>query len=162
MRATDPSGEPEDEYFVVMAVSDLPEVEPFRAQCMGVNYDPKAASPWLPFKKPCCDYHARDWKAITETAIQVLADAHRQGLFYAREIDDYVLTRLEELPLGKMDRNEVMCLFAPSEAIMFGHTSTLLTNGQHRTQAMRDQGVERTVALRWPAPGGAAEGVRSD
>ncbi|MHA6758915.1 hypothetical protein [Streptacidiphilus sp. PAMC 29251] len=92
----------------------------------------------------------------------LLDGARRDGLVYAREVYDYVQAGLDTVPPGKRDRREVRFLFVPSEAIMFGRRSTHLTNGQHRTQAMRDQGVDQTVVLRWPVLVEAEDGARSD
>jgi hypothetical protein len=151
VRQVDPYGEPETEYFEVMAVRDLPPSEPFRADCMGENFVERRARPRLPFRKPCCDYHARDWAAISSESIRLLQEAQARGLRYACETYDFVRSQLKRLPLEKLDRNEVMFLFSPAIAIQIGPSGTAYTNGQHRGQAMRDLGVERTVVMRWSA-----------
>jgi hypothetical protein len=134
------------DYFDVMAVVDLPPAKPFRADCMGEHFRPRAR-----FRRKCCWYHTRDWRAISEAAIRLVEEAHHAGVVPAQRVYEVVRDKTLSSRLRLQDRRALYELLSPSEAIMVGPSATAYTNGQHRGQAMKDLGIRRTIVLRWPA-----------
>ncbi|MEY9842518.1 hypothetical protein [Streptacidiphilus sp. EB103A] len=141
--------------FEAMAVRRLGRPEPFRGPgCM-----PAASSRWrrwyrwlVPTRRPrtCCWYHGGDWHTVSRLARQSLEHAGHQGAAagdLAAHADRHALA----LGATVWQREALASLLDPADAIQpdgQGHYE----NGQHRAQALMDQGVRRTVVLRqhWP------------
>ncbi|WP_043665134.1 hypothetical protein [Streptomyces xylophagus] len=136
------------EHFAIMQVCSLPETRPFRTDCMGVNYRPRAED-----DSPCCWYHAQDWNTLSELAIGLLKRAWNTGLVAQASIYQFAYKELFDSDLERWWL--VVELFSPSSIRVCtlvhpydGRREAIYGNGQHRVQAMKDLRVERTVVLR--------------
>jgi hypothetical protein len=121
----------------------------------------RAAPPWwrclarqlLPRRevRDCCYYHSINWRQVSAAAIRVTRQARREGLAGVAFGDRVTaLARAQGLPAGEAEALDV--LLADHTAIQPGRRSRLrrgYTNGRHRTTAMLDSGVRRTVVVRW-------------
>ncbi len=142
------------ERYQVEQVSSLPQTYPFRVNCMGVNYRPRPVAGNEP---GCCWYHAQDWTAISELAIGLLQQAWDANLKESNSIEGFIWYELDKLNLDERRHVTISHLFSFSIRIgppgPYGHRrDDVYSNGQHRVQAMKDLGVERTVARRWGIP----------
>ena len=138
------------DFFEVMAVADLPLSEPYQVSCMGAHFKPRRTILGFRVGRPCCWYHGRDWTAVCEAAIGVLGQATEAGIVKAADVYKYAREHVRASGLGVQDRRALDELLCPGIALMVGPSGEHYTNGQHRGQAMKDLGVERTVVLRWP------------
>jgi hypothetical protein len=131
---------PDDEFQMIFGsreVGSMPSEHPFREDCM------KAGSRPVPPGSRCCWYHTVDWfLAIAYAATK--ADLVTQG-----GVD--MIFELERPRDMRMDDfNGALSLFVhPIETMNYDDG---FVDGQHRTRAMRDQGVvvmltSTTVAL---------------
>jgi hypothetical protein len=86
-----------------------------------------------------CPYHQHDWVAIADASIVLLEDlapdSERHHVFSAAA---------ELLPDGP-DRKQLVCLFTDPIVWSPGHTT--ITNGQHRTCALKASGAPLCAAL---------------
>ncbi|MFF8952334.1 hypothetical protein ACF09I_26530 [Streptomyces sp. NPDC014940] len=148
-----PTADPEElPVYEVTPLAALPQPRPFRQpSCM-----PGARS-WhrLLFWRthparpaPCCWYHQQDWTRLSDVAIALVEDARRDGVT-GHDIAPYVLGKAKATGLSTGDINALYTLFSPALGIC---ATSGFTNGQHRVQAMRDQGVNSTVTVSWHAP----------
>ncbi|MGH4009531.1 MAG: hypothetical protein ACRDTH_15505 [Pseudonocardiaceae bacterium] len=105
--------------------------------------------------RSCCWYHEGDWHQASRTAIQMLRradaelvddDEHQERLFAALK-----LSRAEGLTGWQYAAVESLLLHPIQPEREIGYTE-----GRHRSQAMLDAGVRRTLVARWvmPAPSG--------
>lgn len=155
-----PAPEPPDDElrYEIVAVSDLPPPRPFRARCMAAKDTvwhrmAARARRWSRGRRPgCCWYHAQDWHAASEQAICLLDAARRDGLT-DRELADNLSERTAALQVPKEQRQALRTLMSPGYAIdaSLGPNGAY-TNGNHRSRALRDAGVQRTVMITWTPP----------
>ncbi|WP_217179857.1 hypothetical protein [Streptomyces sp. AC495_CC817] len=152
-----PPAEPEEiPVYEITPVADLPRPRPFREpHCMPAPDSWRRLLFWRTHPaRPasCCWYHQQDWTRLSETAITLIEDAHRDGVTGC-DIAPYALAKAQAA--GPVTDNHALhTLLAPSLAIC---AASAFTNGQHRVQAMRDQGVIRTITVRWHTPGAPTE-----
>ncbi len=151
-----PAPEPEPEArFEVMAVRELSRPHPFREPgCM------PEGTPWwrrwwrqaVPVRgaRDCCWYHGGDWHQVNRLAIAGLAKAEAAGIT-AEDMADFVDEYAKQASADRWEREALDSLFGIGAAIEPSRGGGFV-NGQHRTQAMLDAGVRRTVVLRmvWP------------
>jgi hypothetical protein len=128
----------------------------------------RAAPPWwtclvrllVPRRavRDCCYYHRIDWRLVSETAIRVTRQARREGVAgEALSGRLAALSKAEGLPAE--EEKALDGLLTTYSAIQPGRRFRLrrgYTNGRHRTAAMLDSGVRRTVVLRWRYPAAAS------
>jgi hypothetical protein len=120
-----------------MAIGSVPPPKSFREPCMKE-----------PREGPCrCWYHAVDWTKANAVAIEILEE-------HGPVLDlEMVLKTLKDRPMPSDVEVAVFSLFADPIVIAYPGPDTVptsYTNGQHRIQAMIDQGVELVVIERNP------------
>jgi hypothetical protein len=115
----------------------------------------------LPRRQPrdCCYYHRIDWHLVCAAAIRVTRQAGGECLSGEAFAD-----RISELALaGDLPDEEKTAL----AELLFDGTGVQVSrdgdgrrfyiNGRHRTTAMLEAGVRRTVIIRWNMPGSAED-----
>lgn len=119
----------------VVALAEMPAPAPFREPCMAPSWTGDCR----------CWYHAVDWELATAIVIEFLEE---QGCV----LDPAALTQdLPESGSTEVDwatwslLNEPIVVSNPADG-----TERTYINGQHRVQAMIDQGVELVVVERNP------------
>ncbi|MFC8660592.1 hypothetical protein [Streptomyces sp. NPDC057199] len=145
-----PPAEPEDiPLYKITRVVELPRPQPFRQpRCMPGPRSWRRLLFWHTHPaRPasCCWYHQQDWAELSETAIRLVEDAYRDGVT-GKDLAPYALGKAETTGLDAAGIDALYTLFSPGRAVC---ATTAFTNGQHRVQAMRDQGVSRTVTVSW-------------
>jgi hypothetical protein len=153
-----PEPEPEDQpYFRIMYVVALPPTEPFREpDCMPTNRAWRLGQRLLRQLRPhrearsCCWYHAGDWQKVSDIAIELVRAAEAEHVAGA-ELWSWASERLESYGLSAWETEALLSLFSVGTAIQ-PDTASGYINGQHRAQAMLDQGVRRTVVADWKYP----------
>lgn len=86
-----------------------------------------------------CPYHRHDWVAIAEASVDLL-----KGLSPGSDRDDVLSGAADLLPAGP-DRQELAFLF--SDPITWSPSTTSITNGQHRTCALKAAGARWCAVL---------------
>ncbi|GGZ05662.1 hypothetical protein CP967_00320 [Streptomyces nitrosporeus] len=141
-----PRPEPPEEQlrYEIVAVTDLPEPDPFREACMvsGSRDQPHG-------RTSCCWYHQQDWAGVSELAIGLIERARREGR-PDREIAEQHMTLARELGTGDQDLMALNSMLEPGLGIAPAGDS--YTNGNHRSRAMKDAKVARTVVVTWLTP----------
>jgi hypothetical protein len=151
--------EPEPRYGTAWVLG-LPRPEPFRnPQCM------PAGSHWLrwitrqvvPRRQPgaCCWMHGGDWGLVSKTAIAFVRQAQRADVAPG-DIYGHVLDQARAAGVSGWDFDALEALVNSGDGIQIDRYEDgrrFYINGQHKTRAMLDQGVRRTVVIRWPHPG---------
>lgn len=125
----------------------------------------RRAPPWwrrlarqvVPRRSPrdCCYYHGINWRQVSASAIRIMRQARRDGLHgeaLSAQADELAaaqgLPSEEELALA-----ELLCdhsAIQPGPRVSSGRR--YYGNGRHRTTAMLDAGVRRTVVIQWRYP----------
>jgi hypothetical protein len=104
--------------------------------------------------RDCCYYHSVSWRRVSAAAIRVTRQARREGLAGEAFGDRLaILAQAQGLPAA--EEEALADLLADHSAIQPGPRFRLrrgYTNGRHRTTAMLDSGVRRTVVIRWRYP----------
>jgi hypothetical protein len=106
-----------------------------------------------------CAYHEHDWLAIAAASVDLLT-----GLPPGSDRDDVLSAAADLLPAGP-DRLELGFLF--SDPITWSPSTTSITNGQHRTCALKASGATLCAALTYgerdyvAAPGDARRRAQS-
>lgn len=98
----------------------------------------------------CCDYHGGDWRAASEEAIRLLAEAYAAGIVEPDDVSDYASEHCGFEYVGPYgNAMGAWSLLNPGTAICpaGGEGWPGLYDGRHRTIAMIDAGVRRTVVL---------------
>jgi hypothetical protein len=142
----------------------FPRPNPFREhECMPVG------TPWwrrlgrqlVPRRagRTCCWYHRGDWHRVCKMAIRLLDQAKRQDIA-PDETRNYVLRHPDVGALSAWEQDALGTLFCQVDAIKLNSPAKRwqrrsYINGQHRTQAMLDAGVHRTVVVRYEYPSSA-------
>ena len=102
--------------------------------------------------RTCCNYHAGDWFRVSRTAIRLVRRAQHQGI-PADDVVDFVMAQPEIESLTKWERGFLRSLLPPGVGIEVHDDNSAFADGRHRTQAMIDAGVRRTVVIAWRSPG---------
>ncbi|MGP3920550.1 hypothetical protein [Nonomuraea sp. 10N515B] len=153
--------EPEDEpRFRTIWTMRLPRPHPFRAKtCMptGISWARRIARQLAPRHqaRPCCWYHGGDWHRVSATAIRLVRQAQHAGVA-AHDIHDFVRDAAQAEGLSGWELDALHTLVCPGDGIQLtvpaGHRRTFYINGQHKSQALLDAGVRRTIVIDWVAP----------
>ena len=120
--------------WVADEVRVLPEPEPSRAPCLLLN-DPNRE--WA-VDGSCCWYHSVDWAVAVDLA---------EAAVRADPSDLPALETRGDVRARDADGAETLLLIPVVIGTAAGEDDWYI-NGQHRTQAMRDQGVTRTLTQR--------------
>ncbi|MEU1647250.1 hypothetical protein [Micromonospora zamorensis] len=111
--------------------------------------------------RTCCWYHRGDWSAASAIAIQAIARTAatplRQGYLEADEHLPAVSTFIGQAAPDPWTRDAAGSLVLdPIQPSRDDHGRRFYVNGRHRSQAMLDAGVRRTLVAHWdwPEPGG--------
>jgi hypothetical protein len=152
--------EPEElPVYQVVWVAVLPRPEGVDRGCMN------GAAPWRRSLgrqfvrrrglRDCCYYHSINWHQVSAAAIQITRQARAEGVA-SEEFTDRVLelARASDLPVA--ERQALAELLDAGSGIQIEHGDDdrrFYINGRHRTTAMLDAGVRRTVVIRWEMPG---------
>lgn len=138
--------------FEEFAVAALAPPRPFRAPaCMppaGVSWWRRRLRQALPRRgaRSCCWYHGGDWHAVSTLALQVLRRARAQGV-EPDDMEEFAIAHAAAAGVTGWQVEALATLFNTDDAIQ-PSSETGYVNGQHRTQAMIEAGVRRTVVLR--------------
>jgi hypothetical protein len=165
----EPPAEPTP-YFSTMYVLALPPTEPFRQpECMPTTRGWRLGARLLCQVSPqraarsCCWYHGGDWQRVSDVAIGLVRGAEAEHVD-GEELWEWASERLEPHGLTDWESEALLTLFNTADAIQPNGAGGYI-NGQHRAQAMLDQGVRRTVVCswRWPQESSpAGDGDRRD
>ena len=136
----------------------LPRPEGMNRGCV------RAAPPWwrclarqvIPRRvvRDCCYYHRVDWRQVSAAAVRVTRQARREKLA-GEAFGDRVAELAVAQRLPALEEDALAHLLTDHSAIQPGPRFRLragYTNGRHRTAAMLDNGVRRTVIVRWRYP----------
>lgn len=93
----------------------------------------------------CCRYHGGDWHRVSKTAIRFLHQAQRAGIATKVDTYFYVKDRAEAEGITGWDLDALTYLFR--DPIRVDRAGRYYGEGQHRSQAMMDSGVRRTVVV---------------
>jgi hypothetical protein len=108
--------------------------------------------------RDCCYYHGIDWRRVSAAAIRVTRQARREGLA-GQALSGQADELAEAQGLPPEEEEALADLLSDHSGIQPGRRVSLgrryYTNGRHRTTAMLDSGVRRTVVIRWRYPGRA-------
>jgi hypothetical protein len=123
-----------------------------------------AAAPWwrrlarqvIPLRttRDCCYYHRVNWRQVSAVAIRVTRQTRREGLV-GEAFGDRVAVLAAAQGLPAREEEALADLLADHSALQPGPRLRLragYTNGRHRTTAMLDVGVRRTIIVRWRYP----------
>ncbi|GAA3840701.1 hypothetical protein GCM10022226_74000 [Sphaerisporangium flaviroseum] len=146
-------------FYRVRWVAAFPGPKPYRAECMpdltGWQRLARQLRPRPPARQ-CCWYHGGDWRRVCSTAIRLVRRAERAGVPY-EDIRQAVLDDARTEGMSEWELDALNTLLA--DPIVLGHTGrwpafahASYANGQHRSQAMLEAGVRRTITLDWRSP----------
>jgi hypothetical protein len=124
-----------------------------------------AAPPWwrclarqvIPRRRArdCCYYHRVNWRQVSAAAVRLTRQARREGLA-GEAFGDRVAALAAAQGLPALEEEALDDLLSEFRAVQPGPRFRFrpgYTNGRHRTTAMLDAGVRRTVIVRWRYPG---------
>lgn len=146
--------EPEPQLvFAEFAVISLARPRPFREpECMpsGMGWR-RWVRQVLPRRtaRTCCWYHGGDWHAVSAMALDALNRARAQEIA-AEDMEEFAAAHAAAAGADRWQSEALATLFSVSDAIQPASESGYV-NGQHRSQAMLEAGVRRTVVL-WIVP----------
>jgi hypothetical protein len=151
--------EPEQQpWYDVSWVVRLPRPSPFRLPaCM-----PRGTTAWrrlirqvLPRRRgrDCCWMHQGNWQHVSTAAIRFVRQAQREGTA-ADDIHRHVLDKAKAAGMSGWELDALSALTDSHDGIQVetDHHGRFYVNGQHKSQAMLDQGVKRTITIRWDYP----------
>ena len=132
------------EHYRVRSVVRLPDAEIDSPACMRMplSWHQRLLRQLIPRHggRSCCWYHHGDWHTVSRHAIQVLRAAKATGA--AREdLPSAAVALARALPITDWE-------FAALESLLFDTVQPeggMYVNGRHRSRAMLDAGVRRTV-----------------
>ncbi len=104
--------------------------------------------------RDCCYYHQVNWRQVSAAAIRVTRQARRERLA-GEAFGDRVAVLAAAQGLPKQEEEALADLLTDHSAIQPGPRFRLRAgyiNGRHRTTAMLDAGVRRTIIVRWRYP----------
>jgi hypothetical protein len=154
-RPRPPDQDPEPRYEVAW-VARLPRPEPFRLpRCMppGAPWWRWAARQIIPRRRgrACCWMHQGSWHRVSKTAIALVCQAQRAGVT-GEEIYEHVRAQAEAAGMSGWELGALKALVSYADGIQVDTCedgSRFYINGQHKTRAMLDEGVRRTIVIRW-------------
>lgn len=148
--------EPEPQLvFEEFAVVRLARPRPFREPaCMpaGVRWWRRWARQALPRRGAlsCCWYHGGDWHAVSAMALDVLERGRAQSVA-PEGMKEFAVAQAVAAGACGWEREALATLFDTADAIQPDSEGRYI-NGQHRSQALLEAGVRRTVVLRIVEP----------
>jgi hypothetical protein len=153
-----PDPEPEPRYEVAW-VACLPRPEPFRnPQCMppGAPWWRWAPRQIIPSRRgrACCWMHRGSWHQVSRTAIALVRQAQCAGVT-GDDIYEHVRAQARVAGITGWQLSALDALVRYGDGIQvetYEDGSRFYINGQHKTRAMLDQGVRRTLVIRWMDP----------
>jgi hypothetical protein len=98
--------------------------------------------------------HRGDWGQVSKTAIAFIRQAQRAGAAPG-DIYGHVLDQARAAGVSGWDLDALEALVNSGDGIQidkYEDGRSFCVNGQHKTRAMLDQGVRRTVVIRCPLP----------
>jgi hypothetical protein len=105
--------------------------------------------------RECCEYHSVNWHRVSRAAIRIARRAARRGA-RGDELAGQARALAESAKdLTRQERAAAATLLCPAEGIQLyrsGGWRMAYVNGQHRSQALLDAGVRRTVIVNWQQP----------
>jgi len=140
-------------HYEVRWVVWLPRPEPFRQEeCMrsGIPLGRRLARQLRPdpVGRNCCWFHTRSWKPIMRMAIKWTAQGRRDAV-PADEVAGYIREQGDVHRLRGWDLEALRSLVDfPIDVTVDTEGSPMYVNGQHRCQALMDQGVRRVLTVR--------------
>ena len=157
-RPRPPDPEPEPRYEGAWVVR-LPRPEPFRnPRCMppGAPWWRWAARQIIPRRRgrACCWMHRGSWHRVSRSAIALVRQAQRAGVA-GDDIYGYVRAQAGAKGIAGWELDALDALVSYGDGIQvdtYEDGSGFYINGQHKTRAMLDQGVRRTIVIRWQDP----------
>ena len=133
----------------VRSLLSLPSIEPLDGfACMpGSRRWRRIARQLFPRRRLscCCRYHRADWVTVSRVAVQLVQRAHDQGLT-GEALVEYVTAQQAFTSLDEWRADAIASLIDLDDGISVEDGAWM--NGRHRTQAMIDAGVRRTVVTR--------------
>ncbi|MCG7528565.1 hypothetical protein MHW47_29500 [Streptomyces sp. OfavH-34-F] len=137
--------------FEEFAVARLGRPDPFREPgCMpaGVRWWRRWARQLLPDRgaRACCWYHGGDWHTVSAMALDVLRRSRTQKL-EAEDMEEFAVAHAAAAGATDWETEALTTLFSIGDAIQ-PDSEIGYINGQHRSQALLEAGVRRTVVLR--------------
>lgn len=154
-RLLHPEPDPGEELFYrVVWVAQLPNPHVlFRTSCMErLTTGQRWARQVRPSRTPrsCCRYHDGDWHQAARLAVHLLRSI-RRGAHATKETFERAEHLADQSDHPVWVREAALSLLDPADGIIVsrlaGYDEPFLINGQHRTQALVEAGVRRTVAL---------------
>jgi hypothetical protein len=136
----------------------LPRPEGMDRGCL----QPGGAPPWWKIlyrqavpvrrRRDCCYYHRVDWHAVCAAAARIVRQEGRMGL--ADDMDRVLkLSDAAGLPGAETEALGELLLDGTGVQInRYDDGTRYYINGRHRTTAMLEAGVRRTVIIKWNAP----------
>ena len=105
--------------------------------------------------RDCCQYHSMDWHQASAIAVTLARRLRREHITDPNELYDRALELTREL--SKDRGRAVRSLLSASDGIKVARLGEdrrnprqwTYQNGRHRTRAMLDAGVRRTVVVYW-------------
>jgi hypothetical protein len=90
------------------------------------------------------------WQRISSAAIPFVVTAQRQGV-RAYDIHNHVLAQARTAGMTGRELEALDTLTNPADGIQIEDRggSPFYINGQHKAQAMLDQGIRRTITIEW-------------
>jgi hypothetical protein len=95
--------------------------------------------------------HQGDWHQVSRTAIALVRQALRDGIA-TENIYEHVTAQARAAGIIGWQLDALDCLMDSYNAIQIDADTDgkrFFVNGQHKTRAMLDQGVRRTIIVRW-------------
>jgi hypothetical protein len=117
-------------------------------RCLARQVIPRRAA------RDCCYYHQVNWRQVSAAAVRVTRQARREGLA-GEAFGDRVAVLAAAQGLPGQEEEALARLLTSYCAVQPGPRFRFrpgYTNGRHRTAAMLDAGVRRTVIVRWRYP----------
>ncbi|MFD0686023.1 hypothetical protein [Actinomadura fibrosa] len=151
-RPTEP--EPVEQFRLIWAAR-LPRPHPFRQNaCMpqGISWSRRLLRQVRPDRtaRSCCWYHGGDWAAATRHAAALVRQAEAEDV-PADELAGRVITlaaKIQALPAWQREAIGALVM----DPIIVERDGRGYVNGQHRAQALLDQGARRVLVLRYLDP----------
>jgi hypothetical protein len=104
--------------------------------------------------RDCCWMHQGDWHQVSRTAITLVRQAQCDGIV-GEDICGHVLSQARAAGVTGWQLDALECLVNCYDGIQLDTGDDgrrFFINGQHKTRAMLDQGVRRTIIVQWQSP----------
>jgi hypothetical protein len=101
--------------------------------------------------RDCCWMHQGDWRQVSRTAITLVRRAQRDGVV-GEDIYQQVMAQARTAGITGWQLDALDSLMDSDDGIQLDTSADgkrFFINGQHKTRAMLDQGVRRTIIVQW-------------